>query len=325
MLIHLNSHRPLPEKNGSWAEPVSRRLGWGKERKRVLFEHHYFFLCLSNNKKTTENDWVNCFWNKCILSHRSPPPPSCSLPLSHPLHAGKPLFSLSGKTKLLKKPWNKICMYMIILLSHQGVASSFSGQEGRCGLDRNTVHLQIHTSWPAHRCHWLVTDQITWSDSWGFSTHISLKPPGCWNMIPYWRQSSMLLRLDTFHETKSLALLQDMLCEGACVRPLGSLSLPVRSLLWESFLRTSRNTFLICHTDPVIQPSMSLTFFSCRWNYTETQLYLGASAVNFLSTREITLVLKQGVGQIYEHRKPVTKGGTAWVPTLFPPTYTNAP
>lgn len=89
--------------------------------------------------------------------------------------------------------------------STSGLASSFPGHEVDVVKIETMFIFRFTHPTSMQGSHLLVTDQVTWSSSWGFSTNISLKPLGCWDMTPYWRDS-WIFRLGTFHRRKSFAL-----------------------------------------------------------------------------------------------------------------------
>lgn len=101
-----------------WRKMVpGQRLSAGglaeREIKRVLLQQHISSSASVRARRMLKvTGRVNCFWNKCVLSH-------CSLPSAFgaqapallssspiPLHTWIPLLPLSGNSYLLKKFWN---------------------------------------------------------------------------------------------------------------------------------------------------------------------------------------------------------------------------
>lgn len=136
---------------------------------------------------------------------------------------------------------------------------------------------------------------LTWSISWGFSTNISLKPPWLLKYDPMLkRQFNVQTR---YVHQKKITSFAVTICfvQSSHLQPL-----PAWVLFRESFLWISLNTFSIRHTNSVIQPSMRLVLSNFGWNYTGIYLYLGATAINFFSTRKIMQLKKHGVCQMNE-------------------------
>lgn len=236
--------------------------------------------------------WARCFWNTCIFPHCSPPPPrspACSLSprLLPSLCKSEPLSSLFQVIHVYWQHFRKKYIYTAVISPLTGQDAAFSRPDhGEDVLKmRINVHLQVRTSQPAGRGH------LCWPANMIYFLRLfhkhSLEAPWLVKIWSHAGRESSVFRPHIFPRRKPLARLPQCALWVCTQSASGFSSLPARVRLWVSFLWISSDNFPISCTDPGIQPSVSLALSNCGWIHIETHFYLGATVVNFLSTREI--------------------------------------